>query len=45
MSKEHKHRKDDKKKPTMSLKERRAFKHEKKQQKQEHRVDDTIVES
>lgn len=39
MAKESKHRRDERKKPTMSLKERRARKHEKKIQKQEHRVD------
>lgn len=39
MAKESKHRRDERKKPTMSLKERRARKHEKKTQKQEHRVD------
>ncbi|MBS0656507.1 MAG: hypothetical protein JSR46_12080 [Verrucomicrobia bacterium] len=33
MVKETKHHKDERKKPTMSLKERRAKKHEKKQQK------------
>lgn len=38
MAKESKHRREDKKKPLMSLKERRAKKHEKKQHKDEHRV-------
>ncbi len=44
MGKEMKHRRDDKKKPTMSLKERRAKKHEKKLQKHEHRIDETPVQ-
>lgn len=48
MSKELKHRRDEKKKPTMSLKERRAKKQEKKMQRQEHqfgeRVGETIIE-
>ncbi len=35
MSKEMKHKKDERKKPTMTLKERRA----KKQEKQQHRYD------
>jgi hypothetical protein len=39
MAKESKQRKNEKKKPTMSLKERRAKKHEKKQSKFEHNVD------
>ncbi len=39
MSKELKHRKDEKKKPQMTLKERRAKKHEKKVHKPEHIVD------
>ena len=39
MARESKHRKDERKKPTMTLKEKRAKKHEKKQQKLEHRVD------
>ncbi len=43
MSKEMKHRRDDKKKATMTLKERRAKKHEKKHQKQEHRIDETPI--
>jgi hypothetical protein len=42
MSKEFKHRRKDKKKPTMSLKERRAKKNEKRQHKQEHNVDETF---
>ena len=44
MAKESKHRKDERKKATMTLKERRAKKHEKRQHKQEHRVDETVVE-
>lgn len=44
MAKESKHHKDQRKKPTMSLKERRAKKHEKKQHKQEHFIEtDTHV--
>lgn len=39
MAKESYQRKSEKKKPTMSLKERRAKKHEKKQAKIEHSVD------
>lgn len=42
MSKEMKHHRDQRKKPTMSLKERRAKKHEKKQHKEEHFVDPTF---
>lgn len=34
MSKEHRHKRDEGKKPAMSLKEKRAKKHEKKQQKE-----------
>lgn len=45
MSKDHKHRKEDKKKPIMSLKERRAKKHEKRQHKIEHRIEDVNVDS
>lgn len=44
MSKEAKNRKEDKKKSTMTLKERRAKKHEKKSHKQEHRIDETPVQ-
>lgn len=44
MVKESKHRKESKKKPTMSLKERRAKKHEKRQHKQEHRIDEPLAE-
>lgn len=39
MSKEMKHRRDEKKKPQMSLKERRARKLEKKVHRQDHHVD------
>ena len=42
MSKESKHRKEDRKKPQMTLKERRAKKHGKKQHKVEHQVDQLI---
>jgi hypothetical protein len=43
MTKEIKHRrKEDKKKPTLSLKERRAKKQEKRQHKQEHNIDETF---
>lgn len=38
MAKESKHRKDVRKKPSMTLKERRAKKHEKKLHKQEHQI-------
>ena len=44
MVKETKHRKEDKKKPTMSLKERRAKKHEKKYHKDEHFIDTSMPE-
>lgn len=40
MAKESKHRKDERKKPSMTLKERRAKKHEKRLHKPEHRVDE-----
>lgn len=43
MSKESKHRKDVRKKPTMTLKERRAKKHEKHQPKPEHLIDENPV--
>ncbi|HRD56018.1 MAG TPA: hypothetical protein PLC42_06435 [Parachlamydiaceae bacterium] len=36
MAKESKHRKNEKKKPTMTLKERRAKKHEKVRMRSEH---------
>lgn len=42
MSKESKHRREDRKQPTMSLKERRAKKHEKKFGKIEHRTPETL---
>ena len=38
MAKESKHRKDERKKPTMTLKERRAKKQDKKLHKQEHQL-------
>lgn len=44
MAKESKHRKNEKKAPTMTLKERRARKHEKRQQKHEHHIDEHVVE-
>lgn len=44
MAKESKHRKDERKKPTMSLKERRAKKHEKREQKHVHLVDEHVIE-
>jgi len=44
MAKESKHRRMEKKKPTMSLKERRQKKHEKRQHKQEHQIDDLVIE-
>lgn len=39
MAKEAKHRRDERKKPSLSLKERRAKKMEKKRQKHEHMID------
>lgn len=36
MAKESKHRRDERKKPSLSLKERRAKKHEKKRMKNDH---------
>lgn len=39
MAKESKHRKDVPKKASLTLKEKRARKHEKKQHKQEHQVE------
>lgn len=39
MAKESKQRKNEKKKPTMTLKERRAKKHEKHQMRHEHLTD------
>lgn len=44
MVKESKQRKNEKKKPTMTLKERRAKKHEKHMQKFEHRIDEPHTE-
>lgn len=41
MSKESKHRREERKKPSMTLKERRARKHEKQLLKHEHRISDT----
>ena len=43
MSKEFKHKRSDRKKPTLSLKERRAKKHEKRMHKQEHHIDEPIL--
>ena len=43
MSKESKHRKEDKKKPQLSLKERRAKKLEKKHHKDPHFIDQPIT--
>lgn len=43
MARESKHRKDQKKKPTLSLKERRAKKHEKKQHKDEHFIENPHI--
>lgn len=42
MAKESKHRREDKKKPQMTLKERRAKKHEKKFHKEEHQIDQPL---
>ena len=39
MAKESKHRRDERKKPALSLKEKRAKKLEKKRQKDEHMID------
>lgn len=45
MSKEMKHRRDERKKPTLSLKERRAKKLEKRMHKhEEHRIEEGHVE-
>lgn len=44
MGRESKHRRDEKKKPQFSLKERRAKKLEKKFRKQEHIFDQPLVE-
>lgn len=43
MAKESKHRREDRKKPQMTLKERRAKKHEKKMHKQQHFIDEPVV--
>ncbi len=42
MSKEIKHHRDEKKKPKMTLKEKRAKKHEKREHKHEHLIDEII---
>jgi hypothetical protein len=44
MARETKHRKDQKKKPLLSLKERRAKKHEKKLHKAEHQIEGLGIE-
>ena len=44
MSKEFKNKRDEKKKPHLTLKEKRAKKHEKKFHKEEHVVDFPAVE-
>jgi uncharacterized membrane protein len=44
MTKESKHRREDKKKPQMTLKERRAKKHEKKYHKLDHQIDQSLIE-
>ena len=44
MSKESKHRKEDRKKASLSLKERRAKKQEKRKGKSEHFIDDHPME-
>lgn len=44
MAKESRQRRDQRKKPTLSLKERRAKKHEKRQGKQEHHIDENVIE-
>lgn len=44
MAKESKHRREDRKKPQMTLKERRAKKLEKRAQKTVHVIDENIVE-
>lgn len=41
MSKESKHRRDERKKPQMTLKEKREKKHQKRQHKQEHLIEGT----
>jgi len=42
MSKESKHRREERKKPQMTLKERRSKKHEKKHPKEEHQIEQTL---
>lgn len=42
MAKESRQRRDQRKKPAMSLKERRAKKHEKRLIKQEHQIDQAV---
>ena len=42
MAKESKQRRDQKKKPQLSLKERRAKKHEKKMQRNQHYIDSHV---
>ncbi|MBA3815374.1 MAG: hypothetical protein H0X29_02425 [Parachlamydiaceae bacterium] len=42
MVKEAKQRRDEKKKPQMTLKERRAKKHEKKAQRDQHHIEDHV---
>ena len=44
MSKDSKNRREERKKPSLSLKERRARKHEKKLHKQEHRIEERLPE-
>lgn len=44
MAKESRHHRDERKKPTMTLKERRAKKHEKRAQKHEHLIDGQVNE-
>lgn len=44
MAKESRQRRDQRKKPTMSLKERRAKKHEKRAMRQDHQIDQTVHE-
>lgn len=44
MAKESKQRRDQKKKPQMTLKERRLKKHEKKAQREQHHIDEHIDE-
>lgn len=44
MAKESRQRRDQRKKPTMSFKERRAKKHEKRLLRQEHQIDQTVPE-